>query len=177
MWLKIIPDTGSAYSISGQTNASGWFQFTDSSATATGVQVVSISYDCNGATITDTTALVNLGDTLLIPCAQASANICNADFNLSTTSGLKINLKDTSVAWNINAANYTFTWNFGDGTVDTTSTLGDTLIHNYLQAGAYNVCLSLLIYDPFTQIVVCQSTVCQNISVGEAAPAARLALT
>ncbi len=90
------------------------------------------TYNNNGNYSVCLSVTDSLGTQSDTACATitVSASGCSADFS-STTSGLTANFNNNSSG----ASSYT--WNFGDGTSDTSSNPS----HTYSTGGSYNVCL------------------------------------
>jgi PKD repeat protein len=87
-------------------------------------------------------------------CSTVTAFVpCNANFT-AIDSALELNLYDLSSV----SANSVYYWNFGDGS---SSNVHGSTVHNYLQAGTYNVCLT--VSDSVTS---CTHSHCDTITLG-----------
>lgn len=93
----------------------------------------------------------------------ASAS-CNASFTTNTTASPLISFTNTSTQ-NSNSPIIVFSsWDFGDGS--TSSAINPS--HLYNSVGTYNVCLITEVRDSATYAVLCQDTVCSNVTISVA---------
>lgn len=84
-----------------------------------------------------------------------NAQNCQALFQYFGTTGNTVQFVDSSFA----SGSYSFVWDFGDGTTDTTSGIP---LHTYSNSGLYVACLTIITNGPGR----CVSTYCDTINVG-----------
>ena len=91
---------------------------------------------------------------------NVASNVCSADFTYNQTNNTVQFVGSTT--W-IGATPINYNWNFGDGTTGN----GDTVYHNYSNAGLYNVCMTTGIDCPNTVCyeVIVQDTICNDLSL------------
>jgi len=89
---------------------------------------------------------------------------CQAEFEAipAIDTQLTMNFADQSVGINI----WLWTWDFGDGTIDTILSPGNPNVsHTYLAPGFYNVCLTVQ-----GDFGLCNSTYCETVAVYDSLP-------
>ncbi|GAB5558313.1 MAG: hypothetical protein SchgKO_25260 [Schleiferiaceae bacterium] len=134
----------------GQTNSGGTLTFTDSTFST----YYLITYDCNGISYQDSLLSQPFfpSDTANFQIACASGIDCSMDVYSWVNSGNNVYIQDSNVAF-VPGINYVYTFDMGDGTVQTQT--ASYINYTYASAGTYNWNLTRSIIDSATGLTLC----------------------
>ncbi|MDZ7847679.1 MAG: PKD domain-containing protein [Owenweeksia sp.] len=166
VWIYVF-SSGSSQVLQGYTNANG--QFYDSIIHPGTANIEYLTYDCQGNQVwgdNDNITSSNLwtGDTVILNCIS-SITSCQARYrSMNSPAGLTIGLQDSSNYIPASGSTTRQIWNWGDGSIDTTTGLWNLVNHTYAQAGAYQVSMEIYQADTFGTSM-CYSTFSDTIAV------------
>lgn len=164
VWVKVGAPLN--FTLSGTTDLSGAFQ--DSVPTLTGPTVFTfMTYDCQGNRVSSVKTFNSISsvfvDTLIVNCQTPKPGL-NPFFSTSGSS-LNISFLGWAGAWAMPAGiDILYSWNFGDGS----SGGGEMTSHTYAQAGSYNTCMTVQVYDSIFDIFPFNQVSCSTVVAGSA---------